>query len=99
MNTSQRKLALRLLLVLGLTSGAIAQTGAGFKQMIISPGDLKWVDMPTGQGQRRAVLFGDPTKPGPYTIRMRFPPNASIRPHTHPDDRQVTVISGTLYLG
>lgn len=99
MNTLQRKATLRLVLVLGLVGSAIGQTGGGFEQVIISPGDLKWVDMPTGQGQRRAVLFGDTAKPGPYTIRMRFPPNATIPPHTHPDDRQVTVLSGTLYLG
>ncbi|HJZ66891.1 MAG TPA: cupin domain-containing protein [Blastocatellia bacterium] len=99
MNTLQRKVALRLVLVLGLMGSAIAQTGGGFEHVIISPADLKWVDMPTGQGQRRAVLFGDPAKASPYTIRMRFPPNSIIPPHSHPDDRQVTVVSGTLYLG
>ena len=30
---------------------------------------------------------------------MKFPPNTANPPRTHPDDRQVTVLSGTLYLG
>ena len=54
--------------------------------------------MPNANAQR-AVLFGDPSKQGPYTIRMKFPPNAAIPPHSHPDNRQVTLLSGTLYLG
>lgn len=32
-------------------------------------------------------------------MRMKFLPNTTNPPHTHPDDRQVTVLSGTWYLG
>ena len=99
MNNFQNKVGFMLLLVVALIGGAIAQTGDEFKHTIIAPGDLKWVDLPTGQGQQRAVLFGDPAKTGPYTIRMKFPANTAIRPHSHPDDRQVTLLYGTLYLG
>jgi quercetin dioxygenase-like cupin family protein len=46
-----------------------------------------------------AVLYGTPSKPGPYALRVKLPPGFKILPHTHPDDRTVTVISGTLYCG
>ena len=45
-----------------------------------------------------AVVFGDPTKPGLYVQRFRFPPGLKVPPHWHPDEmRTVVVLSGTLY--
>jgi quercetin dioxygenase-like cupin family protein len=38
-------------------------------------------------------------KPGPYTIRLRYPKGLRIAAHTHPDSRQVTVLSGTFATG
>ena len=96
MNTF-RKFVFILVFLLALISRVNGQDGDAFKQMIIAPGNLKWTDMPNGA--QRAVLFGDPSKPGPYTMRMKFPPNSPIPPHSHPDNRQVTLLSGTLYLG
>ena len=34
-----------------------------------------------------------------YAYRVRFPANFRNQPHFHPDDRIVTVMSGTLYVG
>lgn len=65
MNTLQTKAALRLVLVLGLMGSAIGQTAGGFEQVIISPADLKWVDMPTGQGQRPPSYLGTLQSPAP----------------------------------
>ncbi|HEY8538543.1 MAG TPA: cupin domain-containing protein [Steroidobacteraceae bacterium] len=45
------------------------------------------------------VLHGDPNAPGFYIIRVRFPPGAASRPHSHDQDRFVTVIQGTWYAG
>jgi quercetin dioxygenase-like cupin family protein len=47
----------------------------------------------------KAQLIGDPSKPGPYTIRLKFPAGFKVAPHTHPDSREVTVLSGTWYTG
>ncbi len=44
-------------------------------------------------------VFGDPTKPGIYVIRLNWPANVMSLPHTHPEDRHVTVISGTWWAG
>ncbi len=61
--------------------------------------ELKWRD-PTGMAPtNQVVLFGDPTKPGYYMVMNRFKPGAFSRPHFHPNDRFITVIKGTWYVG
>ena len=44
-------------------------------------------------------LIGDPTKPGLYTVRVNIAPHTEVRPHTHRDNRSVTVVSGTWHMG
>jgi quercetin dioxygenase-like cupin family protein len=44
-------------------------------------------------------LIGDPAKSGPYTIRLKFPKGYKVAPHTHPDAREVTIISGIFATG
>jgi quercetin dioxygenase-like cupin family protein len=46
-----------------------------------------------------AILVGDPTKPGPFTIRVKVPGGTKFAPHKHPEDRVYTVISGVFYIG
>jgi quercetin dioxygenase-like cupin family protein len=46
-----------------------------------------------------AVLMGDPAKAGPYVERVKLPPNAVIPPHTHPDNENITVLSGSFGIG
>jgi mannose-6-phosphate isomerase-like protein (cupin superfamily) len=54
-------------------------------------------------GSPRANIIGDDSKPGPYVYIVRprptAPGNPAARPHTHPDDRTYTVISGTWWVG
>ena len=66
---------------------------------MLAPTDLKWKPNPLVQGSEQAVLLGDPKKAGPYVMRIKFPPNFNNKPHTHPDDRVVTIISGTWNFG
>ena len=61
------------------------------------PDKIQWVASPSGSIQ--AVLAGDPDKPGLYVILVKWTPHHMSHPHFHPNDRYVTVISGTLYLG
>ena len=63
------------------------------------PGDLKWTDSAEYPGLKSVVLYGDPTKPGPYAIRNRFSAGVMSRPHTHNSDRFVVVVSGTWWMG
>ena len=46
-----------------------------------------------------AVVVGDPSEPGPYTIRVKAPAGAKLMPHRHHEDRVYTVISGVFYIG
>jgi len=63
----------------------------------LSPDEFKWDQTPFG-GQK-VTLVGDEQKPGMYVYRVRFPANFKVQPHFHPDERVVTVMSGTLYMG
>jgi len=50
-------------------------------------------------GMEEVSLVGNPSKPGPYTLRLKFPAGYKLAPHAHPDDREVTILSGTWYMG
>jgi quercetin dioxygenase-like cupin family protein len=67
------------------------------KLMQVVPGDLKFRPMPNGTLQ--AAVVGDSTKPGLYAIRTKLPAGLHLQPHFHPDERIVTVLAGTLYVG
>jgi hypothetical protein len=67
----------------------------------VTPSEMKWeaqggLTMP---GMEQVNLVGDPSKPGPYTLRLKFPAGYKLAPHTHPDYREVTILSGTWYTG
>jgi quercetin dioxygenase-like cupin family protein len=50
-------------------------------------------------GIQTSVLAGDPTKPGPYTIKLQAPAHTRIAAHSHRDERTAVVISGTWFFG
>jgi len=50
-------------------------------------------------GIRTTILYGDPTRAGPYTIEIRVPPHTRIAAHSHKDDRTAVVASGVWYFG
>jgi len=59
------------------------------------PKDIKWTK---GNGAEVAVLVGDPSKPGLYVVLQKWLPHNNSRPHFHPNDRYITVISGTWWV-
>ena len=48
---------------------------------------------------RLAVIEGEPSKPGPFVIRVKVPGGVKLMPHRHSEDRIYTVISGVFYIG
>jgi hypothetical protein len=72
----------------------IDRTAVDFK----APSDIKWVRNAAGTNEQ-AVLFGDPSKPGPYVVRIKWLPGNMSRPHFHPNDRFFAVLSGTWWMG
>ncbi len=61
------------------------------------PKDIKWVESPAGSAQ--AILVGDPAKPGLYIVLTKWHAGHMSRPHFHPNDRYVTVLEGTWWVG
>ncbi len=62
--------------------------------------DLKWsAPAAYAKGAQLAVVRGDPTKEGMYVVRLKVPAGFKIAPHTHPNDENVTVLSGTFNIG
>jgi hypothetical protein len=53
----------------------------------------------TASGNQQAVLVGDPAKPGFYAVMVKWLPGHMSRPHFHPNDRFITVLSGTWWMG
>ena len=65
----------------------------------ILPGQLKFANAPGLTGVEVAQVLGAPDKAALYLQRVRLARGAMIPPHTHPDERYTTVISGTIYVG
>src|SRR5436305_6941331 len=80
--------------IFAVAGSAAAQAQAGAPK-------LKWGPAPAvfPKGARMAVLSGDPSKAGPFTIELAMPARYRVAPHWHPSDENVTVKSGTLLVG
>jgi quercetin dioxygenase-like cupin family protein len=65
----------------------------------VTPDQLDWKEVPKGHGIQMAVVSGNPTQPGIYVIRVKFPPGVMSSPHYHGEDRHVVVLKGTWYTG
>ena len=101
MNGGQRaqSAAFAATLLLGLTTmssaGELDPKAVVFKL----PDQINWGPV-TPNGNQQAVLFGDPTKPGLYGVMTKWlAGNHFSRPHFHPNDRFITVLSGTWWVG
>jgi hypothetical protein len=79
-------LALLLIVPSGFGAPDIDRSAVDFK----TPAEIKWVRNAAGTNEQ-AVLFGDPSKPGPYVVRPKWLPGNS--------DRFFVVLSGTWWMG
>ncbi|NVB81979.1 MAG: cupin domain-containing protein [Kofleriaceae bacterium] len=66
----------------------------------LNPSELKWTagppDLP--KGVQMAVLHGDPTKAGNFTVRLKMPDGYKIPAHWHSQEEQLTILGGKLDL-
>lgn len=61
---------------------------------------LRWVAPAAyAPGAMLAVVRGDPAKEGMYVVRLKVPAGFRIPAHTHPNDENVTVLSGSFNIG
>jgi hypothetical protein len=93
---------MRYMLVLAILALPVASLAAQEqKAVVVTPDATKWGPAPAilPAGAKAAVLDGDPSKPGLFTMRLSLPDSYRIPPHFHPVDEHVTVISGQLQVG
>ncbi|MDN3567724.1 cupin domain-containing protein [Paeniroseomonas aquatica] len=91
----------RGLLALGLAAAAVAPARAELDPKAITallPAQIPWGPV-SAAGNQQAVLVGDPAGPGFYAVMVRWLPGHMSRPHSHPNDRFITVLSGTWWMG
>jgi quercetin dioxygenase-like cupin family protein len=83
------------------SSKGSSKTAATTEHKIVGPTEMTWGDAPPGlpAGAKMAVLDGDPSKKGSFTVRLQAPAGYKVPPHTHPTTERVTVISGSFHLG
>jgi quercetin dioxygenase-like cupin family protein len=94
--------------VAGIALCAIAGGSAFAQQLpkgvvIVTPDKANWGNSSTPGAKagvtQQSLLLGDPSKPGAYVYQNKFSPNNKVQPHSHPDSRTYTVLSGTWYVG
>jgi hypothetical protein len=63
------------------------------------PDQIPWTPV-SAAGSQRAVVVGDPDKPGFYVVYTKWTKgNHFSRPHFHPNDRYIVVLQGTWWVG
>jgi hypothetical protein len=85
-----------------LSCAAVAAMSLSVPASAMHGGDgLKWGDAPPvlPKGAQLSVLQGDPTKPGPFVMRLSMPAGYKVAPHWHTQTENATVISGTFMVG
>jgi quercetin dioxygenase-like cupin family protein len=92
------RLILTLLMILTLAVvPAVAQHQ--HTHSIAMPETLKWVDPAVLPGAKLAVVQGDPSKEGLFVYRLKMPAAYKIPPHIHKASENVTVLTGSFFIG
>jgi hypothetical protein len=86
-----------LIAVLCASDAGVALAGEGLRGLL--PSDIGWEQRRASPDVYYAGIYGNPARPGPYAFRVRAQAGHSLPPHTHPDERTVTVLSGTYWSG
>ena len=101
-NTMNKRNTVLFVATLTLLPAVVTAQQSVAEPKISAAAEMQWKAGPATLPTRAqiVVLDGDPTKPGPFTIRLKIPPGYQIPPHTHPAAAErITVISGTVRLG
>jgi quercetin dioxygenase-like cupin family protein len=93
---------MRCLLAVALSLSAATAAAQDTSHAVIAlPDQLTWGPAPPAlpPGARLAVLEGNPSEAGPYTMRVLLPAGYRIPPHYHAAVEHVTVLKGTFKVG
>ena len=65
----------------------------------LKPDDIQWTQRRSAPDVFIADIYSDQARPGAYAFRVRAQAGHKLPPHTHPDERTITVLSGTYWAG
>jgi quercetin dioxygenase-like cupin family protein len=89
----------RLCVLIAASVWLLADRGA-MAQSSPDPTSLQWLVPPVlPPGALIAVVSGDPTQPGEFTLLVSMPNGYRLPPHFHPSHEHVEVREGTLLVG
>jgi hypothetical protein len=105
-----RTLLAAVIVTLGIGTAALVHAGQTTSKhaadpatghVMVTPADLKWGPVPPvfPAGAQLAVLDGDPSKPGYFSIRLKMPDGYKVAPHWHPTDENIVVVQGVFKVG
>ena len=83
--------------LLGSLTGRIEAAAQGGPQRV-QPVEIRYAPMSSGGGESAQLSGPQDQKGAFYTSRLHLRPGGLVAPHTHPDPRYTTVLSGTLYV-
>jgi quercetin dioxygenase-like cupin family protein len=91
----------KLVLALGLLLAGTAIAFAQDMRPPINADDVKWGPVPPNiaAGAQLAVISGDPSKEGPFVMRLKMPAGYNVPAHYHPQYENVTVLTGEFHVG
>lgn len=80
-----------------LIAATVASSQTAMPMHHVSAKSITWGPSPI-PGVQLAVLAGDPSKSGEFTLRLKMPDGWKVPPHWHPGDENLTVIQGTFLI-
>ena len=93
-----KRIATAVMVMCVVSVGAFAQS----QYVVQTVKEAKWGPAPPliPPGAQMTVLSGDPMKAGSYySLRLKFPAHYTIKPHSHPTDENVVIVSGAVTFG
>jgi hypothetical protein len=87
-----------LLALLAVAGATHAATHASPSRTVLPADADVWRYGPTGfpDGSMFAVVSGDPTRAGPFMIRVELPSGYRLPPYQRPRDESIVVLAGTI---
>jgi quercetin dioxygenase-like cupin family protein len=92
-------------MIIGIGTISVAAAGAYGSELNPTaitfklPEQIEWKSASPNSGVQQSVLVGDPAKPGLYMVLTKWQPGHMSHPHFHPNDRFITVLKGTWWVG
>jgi len=92
----QRQLAFTVLAAAVSLLSPMAARADDATHGVISANKMAWglLNPKQPKGIQIAVLYGDPSKPGPLGLRLKIPAGLEIGSHSHSSTEYITVVSG-----